>query len=326
VSTDRRRGCTLLESLLYSRKRAFLFPLRGGETKGGVQEGFRPSSLSLPLSFEGEGDKGGEVEKMYKEHPAFEKPSDENAKIWRYMNFTEYASLLDKSSLFFARADKLGDPFEGSYTKVNIERRSAIHKKRLDSLPTQLQPFRDVFERGQKDYSEFLKMLRKHVYISCWHKNDYESAAMWRLYLKSNEGVAIQSTFNRFRQCFKEEMPDIYIGIVQYIDYKNDIISEQNLFYPFLCKRKSFEHEQELRAVIFHPNFTKTPEGPLDFSKPAFEDGKNVSADLDLLINKIHLAPTSPEWLLELLKSITRKYGLDENRVHQSDLDNEPFF
>jgi len=262
---------------------------------------------------------------MYIEHPVFEKPEDENAKIWRYMDFTKFVSLLDKQALFFCRADKLGDPFEGSYTQENIERRSVRYKQRLDSLPTQLQPFRDVIERDQRDHSEFLKMLRKHVYVNCWHKNDYESAAMWRLYLNSNEGIAIQSTFNRLRQCFKEKMPDTYIGMVQYIDYKNDTISEQNLFYPYLYKRKSFEHEQELRAVIININFMQTREGPLDISEPAFEDGTNVSVDLDLLIDKIYLAPASPEWLLDLVKSITNKYGLD-NKVFQSDLDSEPFF
>ncbi len=262
---------------------------------------------------------------MYKEHPVFGKPKNENAKIWRYMDFTKFASLLDKQALFFCRADKLGDPFEGSYTKVDIERRSAMYKKRLDSLPTQLQPFRDVFEREPKNWSEFLKKLRENVYINCWHKSDYQSAAMWRLYLKSNEGIAIQSTFNRLRQCFKEKTPDIHIGIVHYRDYKNDTISGQNLFDPYLDKRKSFEHEQELRAVIIHFNFRQTPEGPLDISQPAFEYGMNVSTDLDLLINKIYLAPTSPEWQFDLVKSITNKYGL-ANKVFKSDLDSEPLF
>ncbi|KAF5417648.1 MAG: hypothetical protein C5S38_01290 [Candidatus Methanophagaceae archaeon] len=58
---------------------------------------------------------------MYKEHPAFEKPSDEDIKIWRYIDFTKFVSLLDKKALFFARADRLSDSFEGSY----LERFSA---------------------------------------------------------------------------------------------------------------------------------------------------------------------------------------------------------
>ena len=43
---------------------------------------------------------------MYQEHPSFNPPSD-NATLWRYMDFTKFVSLLDKSALFFVRADKL---------------------------------------------------------------------------------------------------------------------------------------------------------------------------------------------------------------------------
>ena len=33
--------------------------------------------------------------------------------------------------------------------------------------------------------------------VNCWHINEHESAAMWDLYLKSNEGIAIQSTYQK---------------------------------------------------------------------------------------------------------------------------------
>ena len=49
---------------------------------------------------------------MYKEHRACNPPSSD-AILWRYMDFTKYVSLLEKRALFFARADKLEDPFEG---------------------------------------------------------------------------------------------------------------------------------------------------------------------------------------------------------------------
>ena len=129
---------------------------------------------------------------MYKEHPVFEKPENEDVKIWRYMDFTKFVSLLEKQALFFCRTDKLGDLFEGSYTKVNIERRSAIYKKKLDSLPAQLQPFRDVIEREPKNYSGFLKMLRKHVYVNCWHKN-----TSFKVYLELCDLLGYKLTQNK---------------------------------------------------------------------------------------------------------------------------------
>lgn len=65
---------------------------------------------------------------MYKLHEAFNTP-EERKKIWRYMDFTKFASMLEKKELFFARADKLGDPFEGSYPKENVQQREIRLKK-----------------------------------------------------------------------------------------------------------------------------------------------------------------------------------------------------
>jgi len=168
---------------------------------------------------------------MYKEHPVFEKPENDEAKIWRYMDFTKFVSLLDKSALFFSRADKLDDPFEGSYSKANVKLRPQMYK---DKIPP------DVL----KHLTEFHKLFVKYTIINCWHLNEYESAAMWKLYLKSNEGIAVRSTFNRLKVSFEAEKRVIFIGKVQYIDYEKDWLPEGNALYPFVHKRKSFAHEQ----------------------------------------------------------------------------------
>jgi len=51
----------------------------------------------------------------YVDHPLFEQPENPEAPIWRYVDFTEFAALLTSQSLYFSRADRLGDAFEGSY-------------------------------------------------------------------------------------------------------------------------------------------------------------------------------------------------------------------
>ena len=59
---------------------------------------------------------------MYKEHPALRVPSDADSMIiWRYMDFTKFVSLLDRKALFFVKAGKLGDPFEGACTEADID-------------------------------------------------------------------------------------------------------------------------------------------------------------------------------------------------------------
>ncbi len=234
----------------------------------------------------------------------FEVPKNENTTIWKYMDFTKFVSLLDKQALFFVRADNLGDSFEGSCPKVMLS-------KRLDH-------YRRLFcnqELTTENISTIFKHLRELTVISCWHINRYESAAMWRLYLKSDEGIAIRSTFRRLRDCFTNKKEPIFIGKVRYIDYDKNK-TKLDLLSPFRYKRQSFSHEAELRAIIRKPLSPKTQ---------PYDDGLNVPVDLELLINKIYIAPTSPKWLLELIESVTRKYGL-KKKVYQSILDEKPIY
>ena len=239
---------------------------------------------------------------MYIAHYAFTPPENEDAKIWRYMDFTKFVSLLDKGALFFARADRLGDPFEGSYTKATLIS-SEIREK-------------------ASDFRWFIEALVKNTTINSWHLNENESAAMWKLYLVSNEGIAIQSTFNRLKNSILGEQ-EVRIGKVRYIDYENDVISDENLFNPFLYKRKSFEHELELRAIVsIFPNKTATI---LDIIKPTIENGIYIPVDLETLIETIWLAPTCPTWLKELVTSVTKKYGLNKD-IFPSKLNAKPIF
>lgn len=251
---------------------------------------------------------------MYEEHSLFEKPTDENAKIWRYLDFTKFVSLLDRQALFFARADMLSDPFEGSYSKANVVLRPNVYKglakeslaKMLDGLST------------------FSKEIRRFTLINCWHISEYESAAMWRLYLKTDEGVAIRSTFRRLADSFRDCVEHtVHIGKVKYIDYETDWLPEGNTFYPFLHKRRSFEHERELRAVI-----QKLPvaEGRgVDWTKELFDAGVYVPIDLGVLIESVSVSPTALTWFHELVESTTMKYGL-KKEVVQSQLGQDPVY
>ena len=38
---------------------------------------------------------------MYAEHPSFHLPTNPSAKIWRYMDFTKFVSLLETNALYF---------------------------------------------------------------------------------------------------------------------------------------------------------------------------------------------------------------------------------
>ena len=54
------------------------------------------------------------------DHPCFRQPENKNLRLWRYMDFTKFVSLIATKKLFFCRSDRFDDPFEGSYSKANV--------------------------------------------------------------------------------------------------------------------------------------------------------------------------------------------------------------
>lgn len=248
----------------------------------------------------------------YNPHPFFS-PADSGAKVWRYMDFTKFVSLLDTSALFFSRADQLSDAWEGAHTAENLRRRQAV---------------RGVNNKDEAvvidSVSQFYRSLRLHTFMSCWHLNDVESAAMWKLYVSHNEGIAIQTRFERLVGSFQGDENDLFqvhVGKVAYLDYEHEEFIEGNAFIPFLHKRLSFQHEHELRAII-QPI---PPSGdPLTGSDP-FADGLLVEVDLRMLIECIYVAPTSELWFKTLVENIAKKYGLGVSIQH-SDLARDPLY
>ena len=166
--------------------------------------------------------------------------------------------------------------------------------------------------------------MRRYIAMNCWHMNHYESAAMWRLYLKSDEGIAIRSTYERLKTSLNPCADHIYVGAVKYIDFETEWMPEGNIFYPFVHKRKSFAHEQELRAVI-----VRFPEGkpnePVINRKETMGDGISVDVDLNMLIEEVRVSPSSPLWLTQLVVAMCRRYKLDA-KVGNSSLSQDPVY
>lgn len=109
--------------------------------------------------------------------------------LWRYMDFTKFVSILESQALFFARADKLGDPFEGSVPKTNIASRPILNP--------------DLSDEDVIMYGFVMQQLPRFTLINCWHESDHESEAMWKLYAGVNGGIAIKTNFNAFIKSFK---------------------------------------------------------------------------------------------------------------------------
>lgn len=247
------------------------------------------------------------------DHPVFKKPANLHAPIWRYMDFTKFISMLESSSLFFARADRLGDPFEGSYSRGNELLRPIVYKDLYKTIPP------EILAKMNLNQAQHFKWQRQWAFINCWHMNANESAAMWKLYAKSNEAIAIKSSFLRLTNELDDQT---YIGMVEYIDFERDWLPEGNALYPFVHKRLSFSHEAEVRAL-----FVQWPikDGKFDSEAIPPVNGLEKKIDPSRLIEAVYVAPTSPSWFMSLVEQICKRYMLAKPVV-QSSLDAQPFF
>ena len=216
------------------------------------------------------------------------------------MDFTKFVSILENRALFFARADKLGDPFEGS-----------VPKKNIDLLSDE--------ERAM--YAPVMQQLPRFTLISCWHESTHESEAMWKLYSSTQGGIAIKTRFESFVNSFRID-ERLHIGRVQYLDYDSDQIPEVDPLSPYLHKRRSFEHEREVRAIIqYLPTGLNRIESGLNIWNISEDEiatwqdirafGDYYEVDLNLLIQEIVVDPFAPEWLLDLVNLVAERYELD---------------
>lgn len=248
---------------------------------------------------------------MYNKHPCFNTPPDETM-VWRYMNFPKFLSLLEESSLFFSSANKLAeiDPYEGSYARGNIDYDPNKDPNFINMEPKVIEGYKNALKQGRTFSKE---KMRRGLYINAWYINDYESAAMWKCYAENNDGIAIQSTVGKLKESLSNYSGDIYIGEITYIDYEKSTIPEGNIFFNFIHKRKSFEHEKELRAVFMDSKLFGLEELP---------SGVGVPVDKEILIEKVFISPNAPEWMKKLIQTVTLKY-LPNKKIIKSDLNNE---
>jgi hypothetical protein len=262
---------------------------------------------------------------VYSKHPVFEEPVNRSVKIWRYRPFDRFKEELNKQALFFSSLDKLGDKFEGSYTEGNKIFRDMAWKQRAQLLSSNGIP-QPMIEHMKNSNYLFDIATRGSVVVNCWHINEYESAAMWRIYSNQKKGVAIQSTFNGLVKSVERNKEDeICIGTVKYIDYAKETFPIGNFFFPYVYKRKSFEFEHELRAAILEfpidYHYKGNPSRMLDEK----QKGKFVSVNLDALIENIYISPEAKSSFESETKSILKKSGL-QKEVIKSDLAKDPLF
>ncbi len=219
-----------------------------------------------------------------------------------------FGKIISTSALHFSRPDQFEDPLEGFVRKDLPE---AIGKGSL-TFP----------DKKTKDYPlhQVAKYLNRWRYVNCWHLNEFESAAMWKLYGKNDESIAIKTSYKKLTDCLP---PGVEIGLVKYIDFNTMWMPGfGSLSESLIQKRKSFSHENEVRLIIYHPeDLPRLEDGEPDFLRENNFTGCEVKVELGKLFEEIYISPHAPAWFSQVVKSVVEKYELDSFvKIIHSDL------
>ncbi len=216
------------------------------------------------------------------------------------MDFTKYVDLLHTKTLFFCNSMRFEDPLDSSFWNVTSKPLRKLIKEKDPSIP--------------KGIENLFNVNKAITYANCWHMNKVESAALWKLYLKSNEGIAIKSISGRLKKALAGCPHEVYIAKVAYSNnHVGTPTHKTGKSYSTLdaarLKHPSFSHEKELRSIIIENQGS---------------NGIKIKIDLDILIQKVYIAPKTSMWLKKLIEGVSKKYG-HNFEVKESELYQNPF-
>lgn len=226
---------------------------------------------------------------MYKPLDAINTPNEDTV-IWKYFSLYKFDYLIQKSSLYFARADKFEDKREGAFTAKDTN-----HMKML--IP---------------NIEEFEKKERLRTYLNCWIQSNHEQYLMWSAYSSLYEGIAIKTTVGKLIESLNSDSKYIQrIGKVEYIDLDVDKTQTENapinLHRPFFTKRTIFNQENELRIMYFDDNSTHI-------------DHFDFPVSLDSILSELYISPNASIDFEEYIHNLLLSKGLKNTIIRKSEI------
>jgi hypothetical protein len=286
----------------------------------------------------GDDSRGGSA--MIVEDPDCPAPADVNIPLWRYMDFAKFVSLVMRRKLWFSRPDRFEDKWEGSYGRLNQTeplRRVIPSVGTLDDLTPEQFALIAEFDAASREAS--WDELRLFYGVSCWHHNEVESAAMWKIYGRAGAEIAVLSTYAQLRDSLQiGEGQHLVMCKVSYEkDYEDLYIKTPRPWSTLTHKRLSFCYEQEYRVIVWEwqTQVAETQKAmqamvgkPTDATKPGRIDlsgydaggGVEIPVDLDLLIERVFVSPTSNDPFRTLVSDFCQEHGIPPDRVETSSL------
>jgi hypothetical protein len=236
------------------------------------------------------------------------------------MTFEKFCWLVENSQLYHSRLDRFEDPFEGCVTKEYARKRAA------ETEPDQIASNR--FEPWVH------RSLLYRSYAVCWHASLHESDAQWKIYAGGGAGIAVVSTIARLAKAVDiRPHPHGLLGEVEYVDLETHDMRRRpfgTYIRPGFAKRKSFEHEKEVRGVILLDLIADGPsiemnEKYLERLRAEMPVGVAAKVDSKELIQSIVVGPLAAPFIEELVHTTAKRHGLN-HLVKKSELGGQPIY
>lgn len=241
--------------------------------------------------------------------------------VWRYMDFTRFYSLIVKQALYFTPGGILRkmEPYE---FRMPIHLEKSLREITLRNYETYVPSPDERLRLAKRDH---LFSEERYLYyngISCWHVNQVENHALWKVFVPDGSGVAVKSTLGRLKKSLDLRKRAIFVRPVSYIDYMSDgyaIDPNKIGFDRIFSKAEYFTYENELRLAYDFPADIREFEARVpipEFKDPAIFgqtqreyfllNGPLVPVDLDALISEVVVSPLAGTWLHELVEELVR--------------------
>jgi hypothetical protein len=204
----------------------------------------------------------------------------------RYLDLYKYLALLCSRELYFNRADRFSDRFEGALTPAFRKARNEAHRQKLVDT----------------DADHFYRRSRIGNYANCWSLGAHDNMALWQLYGASQNAVVITTTVDKLVKTALEWNEQILIHKVQYIDhFKNPdmIVGRYTDFLRF--KHKAYRYEAELRMIVPRQH-SQWENNPSAIRLPV--------RNLNTLFRSVVVSPEAELSFYNLIKDVSQKYGI----------------
>jgi hypothetical protein len=242
--------------------------------------------------------------------------------IWRYLTPEKFSSTLEYSAIYFSAADKLGDPYEGSTSELEFE------KRQDQSL--------GVHAASATTNEDFMRLC---VMVNCWFQAERESKAMWDLYGGSPNAICIKSRLGRLKsECgggtrvfylekstrkevnCEGNIPEILVKDIWYYDPHGNILDTRtDLKYwqgKYTRKADWFQQESEVRALFW---YDRIYDKDLEIPQPHLTDlGQSRNRSHSRFVSKRRKARLFDGLYLEVaLSSLIEEIVLAPNASHR---------